>query len=151
MNEESVTGVARGAFAPGHLGELTQIVPFEMVDAALAETGRREQRTRRLPSRVVIYLLLAAGLFSEIGLGQVWARLCAGLPGPVPAPAPSAVCAARARLGVAPFAALFELLRGAQTGSPGRRGVFWRSWLVTAVDGSGACHDSRVSNGSLLE
>jgi hypothetical protein len=118
LNEESVTGVARGAFAPGHLGELTQIVPFEMVDAALAETGRREQRTRRLPSRVVIYLLLAAGLFSEIGLGQVWARLCAGLPGPVPAPAPSAVCAARARLGVAPFAALF-----------------------------GACHAKRVSDG----
>ncbi len=29
--------VAKGLFAPGHLGELTQIVPFEMVDAALAE------------------------------------------------------------------------------------------------------------------
>ena len=25
--------VAAGVFAPGHLGELTQIVPFEMVDA----------------------------------------------------------------------------------------------------------------------
>jgi hypothetical protein len=95
---------------------------------------------------VVIYLLLAAGLFSEIGLGQVWARLCAGLPGPVPAPAPSAVCAARARLGVAPFAALFELLRGAQTGSPGRRGVFWRSWLVTAVDGSVLCCPDTPAN-----
>jgi hypothetical protein len=28
--------VASGRFAPGHLGELTQQVPFEMVDAALA-------------------------------------------------------------------------------------------------------------------
>jgi hypothetical protein len=26
--------VADGVFAPGHLGELTQIVPFEMVDGA---------------------------------------------------------------------------------------------------------------------
>jgi hypothetical protein len=27
--------VAGGRFAPGHLGALTQIVPFELVDAAL--------------------------------------------------------------------------------------------------------------------
>jgi hypothetical protein len=30
--------VAPGRFAPGHLGELTQQVPFEVVDAALATT-----------------------------------------------------------------------------------------------------------------
>jgi len=35
--------VAAGRFAPGHLGELTQQVPFEMVDAVLAET-RATQR-----------------------------------------------------------------------------------------------------------
>ena len=29
--------VAGGVFAPGHLGELTRIVPFEMVDAVLAD------------------------------------------------------------------------------------------------------------------
>ncbi|MFE9603754.1 transposase domain-containing protein [Streptomyces hokutonensis] len=34
----------KGLFTPGHLGELTQIVPFEMVDAALAETGAVQQR-----------------------------------------------------------------------------------------------------------
>lgn len=45
---------------PGHLGELTQVVPFEMVDAVLAETRTVQQRTRVLPSRVVVYLLLAA-------------------------------------------------------------------------------------------
>jgi len=45
--------------APGHLGELTQIVPFEMVDAALAATGTIQSRTRLLPARVVVYLLLA--------------------------------------------------------------------------------------------
>jgi hypothetical protein len=38
-------------FAPGHLRELTRIVPFEMVDAALAETGAVRQRLRALPSR----------------------------------------------------------------------------------------------------
>jgi hypothetical protein len=33
-------------FAPGHLGELTRIVPFEMVDAVPAETGRTQVRVR---------------------------------------------------------------------------------------------------------
>ncbi|WP_033355372.1 transposase domain-containing protein [Kitasatospora aureofaciens] len=57
--------VAAGAFAPGHLGELTRIVPFEMVDEALAQTGRVQARVRDLPSRVVVYLLLAGCLIPE--------------------------------------------------------------------------------------
>src|SRR6266511_419075 len=50
--------VASGVLAPGHLGELTQLVPFEMVDAALAATGTIQARTRLLPARVVGYPLL---------------------------------------------------------------------------------------------
>lgn len=46
--------VAPGRFAPGHLGELTQQLPFEMVDAALAQTGRTQARLRDLPARVVV-------------------------------------------------------------------------------------------------
>ncbi len=49
-----IVAVAAGLFAPGHLGELTQIVPFEMVDAALAETGKVQSRVRDLPSRVLV-------------------------------------------------------------------------------------------------
>jgi hypothetical protein len=56
---------------PGHLGKLTRLVPFEMVDAALAATGTLQPRVRRLPSRAVVYLLLAGGLFAELGWRQV--------------------------------------------------------------------------------
>jgi hypothetical protein len=37
--------VAQGPFAPGHLGELTQLVPFEMVDEARPPpaVSRRQQ------------------------------------------------------------------------------------------------------------
>ena len=59
--------VAGGVFAPGHLGELTRIVPFEMVDAVLAGCGATQRRLRKLPARVVVYLLLAAALFEECG------------------------------------------------------------------------------------
>ena len=50
--------VAAGVFAPGHLGELTRLVPFEMVDDVLVATGRTQSRVRLLPARVVVYLLL---------------------------------------------------------------------------------------------
>jgi hypothetical protein len=39
----SVT-VAAGVFAPGHLGELTRQVPFELVDAVLEQTRATERR-----------------------------------------------------------------------------------------------------------
>lgn len=125
-----------------------------MVDAVLADTGAVQRRLRLLPSRVVVYLLLAAGLFTEIGWSQVWARLCTGLDGLAPpTPSASALAAARARVGVAPLRALFDLLRGAETGCvqvggarAGRTGVFWRGRLVTAVDGTILCCPDTPAN-----
>jgi hypothetical protein len=59
--------VASGPFAPGHLGELTQIVPFDMIDEILTETRTVHARARDLPSRVGGYLLLAGCLFADLG------------------------------------------------------------------------------------
>lgn len=121
-----------------------------MVDAALAETRGVQRRVRLLPSRVVVYLLLAAGLFTDVGWPGVWRRLCAGLHGPsVITPSASALAAARARVGVAPLRALFDLLRGPETGCVrrcGRAGVFWRGRLVTAVDGTILCCPDTPAN-----
>jgi hypothetical protein len=127
-----VVRVASGRFAPGHLGELTQIVPFEMVDEVLASTRRVQVRVRDLPSRVVVYLLLAASLFAELGYLQVWARLVAGLDGlPVAAPTSSALSQARRRVGVEPLRALFGLLAGPPAGA-----ARWRGLLLCAIDGT---------------
>ena len=104
---------AAGRFAPGHLGELTPQVPFEMVDAVLEETRRLQRRVRDLAARVVVYLLPAGCQFAELGYPQVWARLTAGQGGlPFPVPAASAMTQARRRLGPGPLRALFFLLRG---------------------------------------
>ncbi|MEV0699080.1 IS4 family transposase [Saccharopolyspora sp. NPDC050389] len=116
--------VAGGRFAPGHLGELTQLVPFEMIDEALTQTRTVQQRVRDLPSRVVVYLLLAAGLFP------------AGLRGiPTATPTGAALAQARRRIGTAPLQWLFDLLRGpaATVRVPGTR---WRGLLVCAIDGT---------------
>ena len=124
--------MAGGRFAPGHLGELTRIVPFEMVDDVLAATGKTQARVRDLPSRVVVYLLLAAGLFAESGYRQVWAKLVAGLDGlPVAMPTSSALAQARRRVGAAPLRALFALLAGPAAGA-----ARWRELLVCAIDGT---------------
>ena len=73
--------VAGGVFAPGHLGELTRIVPFELADGVLEETRTRERRLRVLPSRVGLYFVLAMCLFPGTGYRGVWAKLTAALDG----------------------------------------------------------------------
>jgi hypothetical protein len=127
---------AGGCFAPGHLGELTRLVPFEMVDAALAETCRMQRRVRDLPSRTVVYLLLAACLFPELGYQGVWRKLTAGL-GWLPASVPSAgaLAQARRRVGPEPLRFLFDLLRG-PAAVPASGGARWHGLLVCAVDGT---------------
>ena len=135
MDKSAITRavtVAGGRFAPGHLGELTQQVPFEMVDAVLEQTCRVQRRARDLPARVVVYLLLGGCLFAELGYSQVWHRLTAGLDGlPAAAPTASAMTQARRRLGPGPLRELFALLRG-----PSPAGARWRGLLVVAVDGT---------------
>lgn len=124
--------VAAGPFAPGHLGELTRIVPFEMVDAALESARAVQVRVRDLPSRVVVYSLLAGGLFAGIGYRQVWARMISGLGGlAVADPGSSALAQARRRVGVAPLRELFHLLAGPAAGA-----ARWRGLLVCAIDGT---------------
>jgi hypothetical protein len=73
--------VAAGVFAPGHLGELTQYLPFELVDDVLQQTRTVQRRLRELPSRVGVYFVLALGLFPWLGYARVWDKLTAGLAG----------------------------------------------------------------------
>jgi hypothetical protein len=129
--------VAAGRFGPGHLGELTQLIPFEMVDAALEATRRTQARVRDLPSRVVVYLLLAGCLFPQVGYLGVWSKLTAslaGMPG-LARPTAGALAQARARLGPAPLAWLFELLRG-PAALARDQATYWGGLLVVAIDGT---------------
>jgi Insertion element 4 transposase N-terminal/Transposase DDE domain len=127
--------VAAGAYAPGHLGELTQVVPFELADAVLAETCRVQRRLRDLPSRAGVYFVLALGLFEGVGARLVWGKLTAGLKGlPVASPSEKALRDLRRRIGAEPLKALFGVLAVplAQPGTPGAR---YRRWRTVAFDG----------------
>src|SRR5438477_13191602 len=114
--------VAAGVFAPGHLGELTQYLPFELVDDILAQNKTVQRRLRDLPSRVGVYFLLALGMYPRLGYARVWAKLTAGLAGlDLPCPSEKALRDLRRRLGPAPLKALFEVVsrRLAQPHTPG--------------------------------
>jgi Insertion element 4 transposase N-terminal/Transposase DDE domain len=128
--------VAQGVFAPGHLGELTQVIDFDLVDAVLTETGCRERRTRLLPSRVMVYFVLALALFERCSYRAVWGKLTAGLAGlAVAQPAVSSLSRARRRVGTAPLRRLFETLAG-PVAPAGQPGVFYRGLRTVAVDGT---------------
>lgn len=124
--------VAAGVFAPGHLGELTRIVPVELADAVLEETRTRERRLRVLPSRVGIYFVLAMCLFPGCGYAGVWARLAAG-PG-AGCPDLKALRDLRRRLGPAPLKMLFEMLAG-PLGRPRMPGIMFGRYRTVAFDG----------------
>jgi transposase IS4-like protein len=88
---------------------------------------------RNLPSRVVVYLLLAGCLFADPGDTQVWHRLGAGLDGlTVPVPTAAASTHDRRRIG-SNGASLFDQLRGPTAARPAI-GVYWRGLLVCAID-----------------
>ncbi|MGW6410455.1 IS4 family transposase [Streptomyces vinaceus] len=127
---------AGGVYAPGHLGELTQIVDFALVDAVIEETGSREKRLRLLPSRVVVYFVLALALFEDCSYRGVWGKLTAGLEGlSLVRPALSSLSRARRRVGAAPLRRLFEVLAG-PVAHRGQAGSFYRGLRTVAVDGT---------------
>jgi hypothetical protein len=103
---------AAGVFGVGHLGELTQYVPFGLADAVLEETRRCQRRLRDLPSRVGVYFVLALGLSSEAGYLGVWGKLTAGLDPGASRPSEKALRDLRRRVGAAPLRALFEVVAG---------------------------------------
>ena len=132
---------AAGVYAPGHIGELTQYLPFELVDDVLSETKTVQRRLRDLPSRVGVYFVLALVLFPRLGYARVWQKLTAGLIGlDLPSPSEKALRDLRRRLGPAPFKALFEVVAG-PLGQPHTPGVCYRGMRTVAFDG---CNSLKV-------
>jgi len=128
--------VAAGVYAPGHLGELTQVIDFDLVDAVVAETRTTQKRVRLLPARVVIYFVLALALFGSVGYRRVWDKLVSALAvlGLASVTA-SALTQARRRVGPAPLRRLFEVLAG-PVAQPGTAAAFWRGMRTVIWDGT---------------
>lgn len=121
------------------IGVLAKVFPRDLVDEVVAETGRTEKRSRKLPARVVVYYVIALGLFFGEAYGEVIRRLVWGLrftrawSEEWKIPTASAISQARARLGEEPLKELFHRA-AVPIASGASRASWYGRWRLMAVD-----------------
>jgi hypothetical protein len=89
------------------LAGLEKLIPSEAVFQALRVTGRISQRACKLTHEVILRVVLAMGVLTDLPIRQVFKhsrRLRVG----EETPHRSSLCVARRRLGIAPVRHLFE-------------------------------------------
>lgn len=122
------------------IGVLSRLFHRDLIDDVLRESGRSGRRNRLLPGRVVVYFVLALCLFFDDAYEEVLRKLVNGLKflgswrGEWHVPTSSALSQARARVGAAPLAALFDRV-AVPIARPGTTGAWFHGWRVMAVDG----------------
>ncbi len=119
---------------------LSTALSDELIDKVLAQTGKREQRCRKMSAAFCMWFCIALNLFTDEPYQHVLSKLVKGLryiwPDPnLKLPGKSALCAARFRLGIAPMVALFH-----QTAQPQAdlsvAGAFLFGLRLMAIDGA---------------
>lgn len=120
------------------IGVLAEAFPLETVREILRATGREGKRKRLLPTSMMVYYVIALGLFVGVGCREVLRRLLDGAtwiwPGQVVVATESAITQARQRLGCKPIEELYnELVR--PIAKKITRGAWFRLWRVISLDG----------------
>ena len=115
------------------LAALQEFIGRQRLQQVLDDTGRRNRSHCRLTHAVMLWLVLAMGLLTELPLREVFRhavrwRLGLKLPGR------AALCRARQRLGVAPLQRLFRTVVR-PLARPERPGGFYHGWRLVGIDG----------------
>jgi hypothetical protein len=128
-----------------NIGVLTTTFPIEQVHAILETTGRASERVRQLPAHILVYYVIALGLFRSLGTQEVLRVLQEGMKQvlgrrtkanarTVKTAGAPAISQARARLGVEPLKQLYEQV--VQPVATRRtQGAYYRNWHMVAMDG----------------
>lgn len=122
------------------LGVLADVLPRDLIEEVLADTGKRERRSRLLPAHVVVRFCQAMCLFFDDDYEEVMRKLIGSLQDMHSwsdswhVPSISAISQARARLGPEPMKELFERVAVPLAG-PGTKGAWLRAYRLMAVDG----------------
>jgi hypothetical protein len=115
------------------LAGLEQVIRPEDIQQALSATGRVNSRDCPLTYEVMLWVVLAMGLLTDLPIRQVFKhsrRLRVG----EASPHRSSLCVARQRLGVAPLRHLFtQVVR--PLARPDTPEAFYREWRLMALDG----------------
>jgi len=123
------------------LGVVVKTFPMAIVKSVLQATGRSSLRQRELPAHVVVYYVIALGLYMQSSYREVLRCLLEGiqwLSNPstrIKVTGKSGISQARTRLGVEPLKELHD-----QTVRPiaveTTKGAWYRGWRVVSLDGS---------------
>ena len=116
------------------LSGLEKIITPELAMQALDITNKRTTRVCTLTNEVMIWVVLAMGLFTELPIRQVFKaarRLRLG----EFSPARSSLCMARQRLGSEPLVALYDLVVKPMA-TEQTPGAFYRGMRKVAIDGT---------------
>jgi hypothetical protein len=141
-----IAGMDTGMVAGGavtdwiSLGVLASSVPRDVVDDAVAVTGKAARRSGgKLPPHVVVYFVMALALFADDDYAEVAARLAEALGGWGAGelawdPTPGAITQARQRLGPEPMAEVFGQV-AVPVADLDTAGAFLGRWRLMSVDG----------------
>lgn len=126
--------VGEQAHSLDRLAGVEAVVSREQIRHALKVTGRRDARRCPLTHEVMLWIILAMGLFTDRSIRQVF-KASRRLHGREQTPHRSSLCIARQRLGVAPVRALFhEVL--SPLAMQNVAGGFYRGYRLMAIDGN---------------
>jgi hypothetical protein len=125
------------------LGGLMKSIPIEQVRESLDRTGRQSQRIRDLPAEMMMYYVVALGLFRAEETREVLRILLAGAQAvlarqgapPVEPAGRAGISRARSRLGEAPVHDLYTAVVQ-PIATPDTRGAWYRQWRTVALDGT---------------
>jgi hypothetical protein len=122
------------------LGALVKNIPLEMVRRSLEVTGRQSQRERDLPAHLMMYYVVALGLYRSEETREVLrlllegGRALLGWAQIKPATRP-AITRARQRLGLDPVRHLYQEVVG-PIATEQTQGAWYRKWRTVALDGT---------------
>jgi Insertion element 4 transposase N-terminal len=123
------------------LGVLSAAFSRDLIEEVLGVTGKREKRSRLLPAHVMVWFVIALGLF----FGQAYEEVMRQMTGTLQSlgswdqdwkvPSASAITQARQRLGAGPLKELFHRAAVPVAGL-GTTGAWLRGRRLMAIDGT---------------
>jgi hypothetical protein len=116
------------------LAGLEKVILPELVRQALANTGKQAKHVCTLTNEVMIWVVVAMGLFTDMPIRQVF-KVSRRLHKGEASPARSSLCMARQRLGSEPLVELHRLIVKPKA-TPETPGAFYRGMRKVAIDGT---------------
>lgn len=133
-HDDTRNGQALGPVDLQRLAGLQQFIGPDGLRQVLRETGRRNRSHCRLTHEVMLWVVLAMGLLTDLPLREVFRHAARLRPGQRLF-GRAALCRARQRLGVAPVRRLFQQVVR-PLAHPDRPGGYYRGWHLVGIDGT---------------